>query len=562
MQPVLRFVSPLADGADQAGADVARDLGFALDAPLPFTVEECRQDLPDTESQVLFDSLVSQANVFELDIARASGSVAYEAASLVTLHQSDVLIAVWDGRSGLGRGGTEHTVRQACLAGIPVIRFDETGEGPWLIQTRQSRQIDDDALSLQGPCTPADIAGMVETLLRPPNLKEPGYARHNPELERFLRERWQARNPWFAYPLLQRMLTSWRGFRRSFNAKPTEADVTAAWKHSFWQKIEPAGMPGAELPSPQLKGISEAVEGRFAWADHLAVHMGQVYRSSYIFVFSFGALAVLCALLPIIAPIKPVSTILELIAIGGAVAIVYLGEKRHWHRRWMEYRLLAEQLRSLRLLGAIGAAPSIRRRSTGVDGCDVAFNWIEWYVTATAREVRLPMGRAHGTYLKRVASVLQEEIAEQCAFHRVNAERQLAIEKGLDLLGQRLFSLAAVILVGYLGYTGVSMALTASDHGHGDGLTVSHAVTFLSALLPTLGSALFAIRAQGDFDESARLSQDMLARLEPIGLAIDRQGDLTFESVSRLVEATVDALFADLSGWRLIYRGKPLTLPG
>jgi hypothetical protein len=109
---------------------------------------------------------------------------------------------------------------------------------------------------------------------------------------------------------------------------------------------------------------------------------------------------------------------------------------------------------------------------------------------------------------------------------------------------------------------GISMALASSDHGHGDGFSVSHVVTFLSALLPTLGSALFAIRAQGDFDESARLSQDMLARLEPIGVAIGRQGEFTFESVSRLVEATVDALFADLSGWRLIYRGKPLTLPG
>ena len=46
-EPRFRFVSPLADGADQIAAEVALELGFSLHAVLPFERDDYRRDFAD-----------------------------------------------------------------------------------------------------------------------------------------------------------------------------------------------------------------------------------------------------------------------------------------------------------------------------------------------------------------------------------------------------------------------------------------------------------------------------------------------------------------------------------
>ena len=119
--PVLRAVSPLAEGSDRMFAEEALGLGYKLLCPMPFSQEEFEIDFlpPKTEedqSRERFRKLLKQAGEdvtkFELDGERSAEAEAYGAAGRVVLNQSDLLIAVWDGGKPAGGGGTVQTPKR------------------------------------------------------------------------------------------------------------------------------------------------------------------------------------------------------------------------------------------------------------------------------------------------------------------------------------------------------------------------------------------------------------------------------------------------------------------
>src|SRR5262249_11293821 len=98
-----------------------------LQSPLPFPREDYLGDFPEGPDRVRFLELLAEADrnaVFELPGTRLEPDLAYESVGLVALRQSDLLIAVWDGKiEDRKRGGTTDIVAKALEAGIPVIWF-------------------------------------------------------------------------------------------------------------------------------------------------------------------------------------------------------------------------------------------------------------------------------------------------------------------------------------------------------------------------------------------------------------------------------------------------------
>src|SRR5204862_3941612 len=102
----LTVVTSLAEGADRIGAKEALDLGFDLAAPLPFRIQDYRDDFQDPESQQEFGRLLESATtVLEISGDRSNEGAAYEHAGQTVIDSCDVLIAVWDGKASAGRGG-------------------------------------------------------------------------------------------------------------------------------------------------------------------------------------------------------------------------------------------------------------------------------------------------------------------------------------------------------------------------------------------------------------------------------------------------------------------------
>jgi hypothetical protein len=123
--PLLRVLTPIAEGADRLGATAAIEVGFELDCILPFERTQFALDFESEASRTEYESLLGKARaVLELDGSRESErsmGAAYAAASEHVLGQSDVLITLWTGAEPKGPGGTGLTVDAALAAHMPVV---------------------------------------------------------------------------------------------------------------------------------------------------------------------------------------------------------------------------------------------------------------------------------------------------------------------------------------------------------------------------------------------------------------------------------------------------------
>src|SRR6185437_11062427 len=120
--PRLRFVSPIADGTDQIAAELALELGWELQAILPFERERYRESLANHGARERFDTLLQRATCsLELPGDADDSLDAYVMTGRATVAHCDVLIAVWDGKPPRGRGGTGEVVQLALTRGTAIV---------------------------------------------------------------------------------------------------------------------------------------------------------------------------------------------------------------------------------------------------------------------------------------------------------------------------------------------------------------------------------------------------------------------------------------------------------
>ena len=124
------FVSPLAEGADQLGATVALGLGYSLKTILPLPPDDYRSDF-DPAGLAGFNALIGRADsIMVLPQQDGGRPESYALAGRVTIEQSDIMIALWDGEPARGVGGTAEVVSLAVRSGTPVVHLTIPSEEP------------------------------------------------------------------------------------------------------------------------------------------------------------------------------------------------------------------------------------------------------------------------------------------------------------------------------------------------------------------------------------------------------------------------------------------------
>jgi hypothetical protein len=570
------LVSALAEGADRAAAHAALAEGFRLECVLPLPRADYRADFAGSAAEG-FDALLGKASaVFELPAPRAprTGDDAereaertrgrdrsYATGGFVMLNQIDLLVAVWNGDPPAGPGGTGAIVEMAVNAGIPVLHirsgapdrvtllWEAQGALPFRLHRLDGLERDADD---------AAIRAVLDALLAPPRARPAPAPAHGRDegaeerrrLTRFFGETERRLRRRLSYPV---MLWLWgiRGPRRAdFLAAPYEAAAEARWA-GFLDEVGEG--EAANLVGP----LGTVLRPRYAWADGLADRYAQVFRSGYVTNFGLAALAVLLALLGVVwSSAKVWLVVAELGVIAGILLNTEVGRRCGWHDRWLDYRHLAERLRHLRMLALLGVRPTAAGRPA--PGAARGVRWVDWYVRAAGREVGLPDAAVTDGYLDRCRRLLCEtELDEQIAYQKASETAMHRLETRLHRLGACLFGatglICVVFIVGYLAWQEVPDDLKAW-------------VTFLTALLPTVGAAVYAIRVQGDFEGIRDRSAATLAELEAVRAALevpDAPGDpeQAFIRLADRAEQATEAMTVDVADWRTILIRRPLALP-
>ncbi len=537
-EPQLTVLSGLAIGADQISATVALEQGWNLDAVLPFAVEEYIRDFDDTGSEIFRDLLSQTRHSWSTPSSREQGDQAYALAGQVTAAQSDLLIAVWDGDEARGPGGTADVVDYAIRRGVPVIWLPADGVSPSSILWAGFDHLSPCLLDRHGTprraCDGDQLRELVTRLLAPP----PG-PEQRASLTTYLAERqhlWRFRPE---YPFLL-ILT---GTRAITKYRPRVTPYAEAARND-WQAFRAS--PAAAAPSAQA-GLDQ-LQDAFGWSDALANHYSQTYRGGLIFNYAAAALAVLLALTGLLAPSAKVWLLLaELAVLAALIGNTAQGTRANWHRRWLDYRYLAERLRPLRSLRLLGAAtPGFNLNAAGVT------KWSDWYAQALWRQLGPPAALSTPAEVAELSEqVALHELDSQIAYNRANAHRMHHLDHSLHRVGTALFYGAVLVgivsLIGHLLYIDVI-------------LSWSKMLTVLSAGLPTIGAALFGIRGQGDFAAAAGRSEATAERLEAQAHRL-RSRPIDLPTAARTAEDFAATMLGDLDEWHVSYRHRKLAIP-
>jgi hypothetical protein len=541
------LVSSLAEGADRLAAEAGLAAGYSLEAVLPFARAEYSLDFATPDSRSTFEQLLGRASaVFELDGVAEERVRAYQAAGFIMLSNVDLLIAIWDGKEAAGVGGTAQIVSRAIADGIPVVRLDPQRPDAMEMAWPQT----DDLPPSHGYSQPAQVLRsadeaslglVVKNLLAAPDAVGVALSEYLAERER----RWNF-CPW--YSLLLLIFAGRLPKAADFRLPRALADTQAKWAKFF------SSIPSDRAQRPVVESI---LLPAFSAADHLSVYYSLVYRSTFVFNFLFAAVAVALALVGVFvhdADVKIYLVAAELLIIFTILVTWSLGKHRQWHRRWLEYRRLAECLRQVRILAPLGAEGPISRFGADVDGHD----WVDWYVWSLRRLVPIPDVVVNQAYIGALtAAVRSGEIADQAVYHAASAQRLTLVERRMHSVGQSLFGITGSLCIVFV----VLYWLDAlPDHHSPYYHLVLGLFTFLTALLPTFGAALGAIDAQGDFRTRSEQSARTAARLNFIDQAL-AQEPMDFARLADRVQKTSDIMMADLEEWQTVFRTRPLSLP-
>jgi len=585
--PVLRAISPLAEGTDRIFAEQALDLGFALSCVMPFPQANFENDFAqgkalEVDSLLRFKGLAGRATTrFELDGSRAEESEAYGAGGRVVLNQSDLLVVVWDGVRQNKRGGTEESFDEARRRGVPIAWIDAHAPHAWQLldgATPLPRVPDGQRVAPDGSGTATALRKRVSEALELPRPQKNAARKAHASVHG------RADDPRLAlkvfYAERRRRWTLgviWKAFQQLV--------ADARWPRVTTKLQDFESAAEQEWPKDQSTPIARLVDKLrpfYAWPDRLAVLFGDRYRTAFLLAFLLAAAAVGLALLPV--ALDPRSALwgarslsalewaaracyaLEFVAIVALLVSVNLGRLRRWHERWIEYRLTAELVRHLRLVAPLGGGrpfPQIPAHwaTYGQPGA----SWMAWYVRAVERALELPSVVVDRAYLEGYLKQLADVVYGQISYHQATERRSRNMERRLHRCGVGLLALTLLAC-------GLHLVFSFRDATPRDAGLLSGALTFFCGFFPALGAALAGIVNQGELRRLAHRSEAMwqqLFHLHADTMKLRGQIAATPDSEKRqfstqavaLASAAAGLLVNEILDWRVVFLDQPLRPP-
>lgn len=322
----LTILSPLAEGGDQLVAEEGLWLGARLVAPLPFARELYAQDFTDAAARARFESLCTQAQVIELPLLAAHTWEAvstqgeernrqYAQAGMFVARHCHLLLAIWDGKPSHRLGGTAQ-----------IVDYFLTGTPPGDFERRRDRRPrlyggGDERLLCHLVCSRDAANGTPAAQLQPGQIV------------------WRSLDEASApdAPLPQ-------AFRMVF-AHADEFNVDAA---KYAERILASGTSIDDTAPHAADGDTQAQSSPpalFLAADWLAIHFQRrvllAMRVIYLVAFVMGVAFTMYDNLP--DQDNMLFVFMFLFATGVVVSAV--AKRRGWHRKYLDYRALAEGLR-------------------------------------------------------------------------------------------------------------------------------------------------------------------------------------------------------------------------
>jgi hypothetical protein len=568
-----------ADAFEQVAADssLAPHFGAELAAVLPFDVATYRRSRNPT-FQPHFDRLAARcAYILTLDglyekpqpdseIAKSRRGRAYRGQSTFLLRQSDLLIAAANPDVPGLAGGTMETARSALAFDLPVIFIHTDTRQVWLIAPGESL-----AEVLAGPSLEVSewkpqLRGWVRNLVTgtsavpapsPPGPNDPATAR--PQHGRLLLEEF------FHADSTPPLVPGPHG---------TPIPV-GKFREQCWPKFEKWFRPH-DVPGPESDPPLPPYESYRRRASRLNGTFSALYRGAFVLNYALAVIAVILAALslvvlstekawitktappdrPVIAGVRPESEVanktepppatrpnpaseegkdeprpsfwfyLTLMSLGALkLAILFWilrnteqANKGDWNDKAVDYRYLAERLRTMYYLPRIGSFQPPAVATPQYVARAVRQSAVDWLFDAIVRSIspaslpfacKVMIGGAGGSTIgqstvihleatKLLDDVRDQWVAQQAVYHHRNALTMQGMFDFCEVFGRRLSKAVLYVVIADLVLVLFEMFDRVPDYADLWKALAARLFLFLAAMLPAAVASFNAIRFQSE----------------------------------------------------------------
>ncbi len=324
----LQLLCPMADGADLLVAEVALELHIKILAVLTFPRDICRADLRTDQDRAVFDRVLQVAESLELPLPpgvtaaslKAAGpdrDLQFQRAGLLLARYSSLLIAIWDGETTPHAAGTARVI-EFRRRGISFSADQELVQADLLFSAHDNDLIYDIRCARSSNVPTVASAAPVQVLGFVSAGADVGIAADATDLPQSLKT----------------LLAS-----------------TAAFNRDVAEFADDIAREGRKLTVPSPYPVPETlslVDRLFVEADWLGGYFRTCFARTLKIRYALWA-AMAFALLAF----KKMSTGVTGLGIIVSVLAIFLAgwllaswaHRRSWHRKYLDYRALAEALR-------------------------------------------------------------------------------------------------------------------------------------------------------------------------------------------------------------------------
>lgn len=577
--PILSLISALAEGADEIAAAVAieSDVGYTLDVVVPYDfAAHAARCAPGTPLHAIWDKARARLvldGVLLADVPEHGKVEARHEASLIEVNRrlvwnSDMVIAVWDGKPARGEAGTANVIARARIDGLPVICVHAAAPGLITIFDGEAARAGDGSTlghgdALTSADTVAQIDAIVARLLVPPTRAKAAsshsHAAEDGESSRSaLHEYQEEREPgWIVRSIAARI---YKVALRVLTLGTTRASMTA-----IPEKVSDIVLPWSALKDqPDIsQRRAHVIDPTYRRADYFATAYGARHRSTFTVILFGAPLAVVCAWLGSQPPErwKPWFAGAELLLMIVLLLFYANSRRLRFHERMLDYRLLAERLRHLGFLWPLGRSSPVVRVPLHAKLSDPRPAWVNWWYRAVTRQ----LGVVNVTYTPDVVQVMkghvrEQLIAAQTEYNTLEHTRAENTEHWLHGWTWIVLVLALLAAATHLLHHQIEHALHVIIPEE-----MLTALTAIGILGPAFGAAMHAFASQAAFQEIALRTETSTQQLEVFErrlAAIDVTAPLASAALGRLTLELADMLGEDLAGWHVDNRSRPVNPPG
>ncbi|WP_319524684.1 hypothetical protein [uncultured Desulfosarcina sp.] len=547
---VIRFISPLAEGADRLCIEPElMPFEVELAAILPFARAEYEKDFAPASSDVEtgqgtvaefrgllkrigFDEAGDNAWVplIELDGSLSHSPEDYNDCAKVLVEHSDLLVAVYDGNDSENTG-TAATVRAAMEQGVTVIHVSTLA--PRKVVIRPSGLFEHAASELD--YTLKNLEGELNRLLLFSDVIKTKEEQAQ-VIERF--QRYRTGECLSCDTSVAADFTDDEPMRAAKASPTLGSEFFSFFKKTMTrgkrvgQKVDEMNHSAAIDTNLKKKtDIEGAISNHhlysaFLRTDQLASHYADIHRSSFLLIYILGALALSAAASALAFGgnhngahhgLVFALVVVELLLLG-MIYLLFRKDRRHdYHGRWLEYRCLAELFRPLIYMNFLGRSVALfTKKSTSatlnrefVGHHSSARCWIYIYLVSVLRWVGFSYCQLGGEYKKDVVAFVNEAwIRKQIDYHTKNAAQ-------MTVMGDRLRSFSFALFFATLAAVLVKLGILVAEISLGMhfSLLLTSSIGLLTAVFPILATTAFSIRNHAEFDISAQRSLSMRAVL-------------------------------------------------